>query len=506
MATAKVARTVLKIPSRIERGPTDILKALASTVKHVPGIPEISLQDDPYLLPIRPNDRRLYLLSKLNGIKTAKYILNKNPELFFRDDAEPKVDAFLPREEFNPDMDLGEDDIIWCIENNDAPNGVIAYKSLLEKGITINDDTLLKFFELLCYTNEEGLIDLIDYERTRFLPDSEENLVKQTWKNTGLASKIFNQIKVDLDPPRVYSAMIAGLSKYNEHNTAKEIFEEYRESHPDKGLYTMAYSGLLDSIRRAYSSVSTAYQALDEIVGHMERNLVKPDLLVFNSIMKTYRSFNVDDNTVQKALCLLNDMKTLNIEPSLFTYANFINILFRYKGGRVYGDLVDTILAEIESSDSILQIKDERDPAFLQTSMNVFVMYANSLKLAKRLHKIYLKEPNLFPNHRAKIRYLNTYFKLMVTTDSIENSLKFYRDYVPSAFLPSPDTYEALAEALDLYQVSEDIIKSIGKDIIEFKLFDKIKNDAVFRKDESYVEAIEKAFDRSVQVSNAYIK
>lgn len=498
MATARVAKTVLKIPLRIERGPTDILKALASTVKHVPGIPETSLQDDVYLLPIRPNDRRLYLLAKLNGVKTAKYILNKNPELFFRDDAEPKIDAFLPREEFNPDMDLGEDDINWCIENNDAPNGVIAYKSLLEKGIKISDDTLLKFFELLCYTNEEGLIDLVDYEMSRFLPDSEENLVKLTWRTTGLASKIFNQIKVDLDPPRVYSAMIAGLCRYNEHNAAKEIFEEYRDNYPDKGLYTMAYNGLLDSIRRAYSSVSTAHQALDEIVSHMERHLVKPDLLIFNSIMKTYRSFNVDDDTIQKAFSLLNDMKTLNIKPSLFTYANFIALLFRYKNGRVYGDLAHDVLSEIENSDSILELKDERDATFLQTTMNVFVLNANNLKLAKRLHKIYLKQPNLFHNHRAKTRYLNNYFKLVVTTDTIENSLKFYRDYVPSAFLPSPDTYEAFAEALDLYQVSEDVIKKIGEDIIAFKLFDKIKNDAVFRKDKSYTEAIKKAFDKSV--------
>lgn len=497
MAATKVAKTFLKIPLRIERGPTDILKALASTVKHIPGIPDPWLQDDVYLLPVRPNDRRIFILSKLNGQKTAKYILNKNPELFFRDDSEPKVDAFLPSEEFNQNMDLNEEDIKWCIENSDAPNGIIAYKSLQEKGVKISDDTLLDFFELLCYTNEESLIDIIDYERSRFLPDSEETLVKQTWKTNGLASKIFNQIKAELDPSRVYSAMIAGLCKYNEHNTAKELFEEFKDSHPDKGLSTTAYSGLLDSIRRVYSSVSTAHQALDDIVSHMENNLVKPDLLVFNSILKTYRSFNVDDRTAQKTLSLLNDMKALNIEPSLFTYANFIGVVCRYKNGRVYGDLVDDVFSEIESSDSVLEIKDERDATFLSTVMNTFVLNMNNLKLAKRLHKIYLKQPNLFANHRSKTRYLNTYFKLMVTTDSLENSLKFYKDYVPSAFMPTPDTYEALAEALDLYQAPEDVTRAIGRDIIEFRMFDKIKNDAIFRRDRSYVDAMEKASDRS---------
>lgn len=497
MATAKVAKTVLKIPLRIERGPTDILKALASTVKHVPGIPDSWLQDDVYLLPIRPSDRRMYILSKLSGQKTAKYILNKYPELFFRDDSEPKVDAFLPREEFSQDMDLNEEDIKWCIANGDAPNGVIAYESLQEKDIKISDDTLLDFFELLCYANEESLIDLVDYERSRFLPDSEERLVKQTWKTNGLASKIFSQIKVDFNPPRVYSAMIAGLCKYNEHSTAKEIFEEFRDTHPDKGLSTIAYSGLLDSIRRVYSSVSTAHQAVDEIVRHMESNLVKPDLLVFNSILKTYRSFNVDDSTAQKTLSLLNDMRTLDIEPSLFTYANFIAILFRYKNGRIYGDLVDDVLSEIESSDSILQIKDERDATFLSSVMTSFVLVINNLKLAKRLHKIYLRQPNLFVDHRSKTRYLNTFFKLMITTDSLENSLKFYKDYVPSTFMPSPDTFEALAETLDLYQAPEEVVKAIGQDIINFRVYDKIKNDAIFRKDQSYIDAVEKALEKN---------
>lgn len=491
MSTARAAKTVLRIPKRIERGPTDILKALASTIKHIPNKPEQSFQDDPYLIPARPADRRLFMLAKLNGQKTAKFILNKNPELFFRDDAEPKVDAFLPREEFNSEMEFAEEDIKWCIENNDAVNGVIAYNSLVEKSVKLSDETLLSFLELLCYTNEENLLDLIDLERTRFLPNSEETLVKQTWKNSGLASKIFNQIKTDLNPPRVYSAMIAGLSKYNEHSAAQQIFEEFKDNYPDEGLYTEAYSGILNSIRRLYSSVSTAHEAIDEVVKHMERNLVAPNLHVFNSILKAYRSFNVDDATVQKVLTIMNDMKSLDIQPSLFTYANLIVTICRLRGNRVYGELVHVILQEIENSDQILNIRDERDVEFLSTIMNTFTNNLNNLKFANKLHKIYLKQPNLFANHKAKTNYLNNYFKLMITTDTLENTLEFYREYVPLNFMPAPDSYEALAEALDLYQAPEDVIKSIGQDIIEFRLYDRIKNDAIFRKDPNYVTTIE---------------
>lgn len=90
----------IKIPIRIERGPTDILKALASTVISEPEQPFNDIQDDAYLAPRRPYETRLFITAKLSGVKTAQFIFRKYPELFFRDDAEPKVEAFsVPTEE-----------------------------------------------------------------------------------------------------------------------------------------------------------------------------------------------------------------------------------------------------------------------------------------------------------------------------------------------------------------------------------------------------------------------
>lgn len=486
MSAARLAKAAIKIPMRIERGPTDILRALAATVKHIPGQPEAFLQDDPYLLPEKYNDKRSFLAAKLSGKKTAKYILNKHPQYFYRDDAEPKVEAFHPPEEFRPDMELTEADIVWCLEHNDCPNALIAYNAMTEKGVEPSNETLLQFFEMLCYTNEESLKDFFEYETSRLITNSEAHLVNMTWKTNGLAEKIFNKIKDNTDPPRVYSAMIAGLCKFNEFATANQIFEDFSVNNPKVGLYQSAYDGLLNGVPRLNSSVATVHKAVAKIVEHMENNLVKPSLQSFNSILNAYSRVDIDQGTCVKSLRLINDMKALNILPSLATYAYLTRIIAGYKRGIEYGYLVAEMIAHIESEAEFLIVKDDRDANFLQTIMYVIAFRLHNLQLAKRLHRIYLKNPNLFSDHKIRVSYLNAYFKLMITTDSLENVLDFYNDYVPLHFQPQPDTYEALGDILELYEADEKIIKKIGEDIIKFRLNDFVKKDAVFCKDPDY--------------------
>lgn len=487
MSASRLVQSAIKIPKRIERGPTDVLKALASTVKYLPKEPESMVIDDPFLLPTRPGQRRLFLLSRLNGVKTAQFILNKHPELFFRDDAEPKVEAFVPKEEFSSDMEFTVDDLAWCIDNKDPRNGVIAYKSLTEKDIKIDDEMLLNFFEMICYTNEEDLYDCIEREKLKFLPDSEKNLANFTWKTTGLAQKIFSQIKVDLDPPRVYSAMIAGLTRYNEHRQASQVFEDFRENHPEKGLFLVAYDSLLRSVTRLQSSQESATRAVEEIVKHMEQNQVMPDLKIFNSLLYIQKSFNCDETTCQEAFKLVNDMHSLGIEPSLATYSNLTAIVCRFKRGRSYGNIVKDILLTLQQCN--IELRDDRDVEFFTNTMYFISTHLNNVSLANSLYKLYLKHPDLFSSNNHRVKFLNNYFKLLVTADSLENSMAFYESNVPHNFVPDADSYEAFGEALDLFGAAEDVVKKIGMDIIAARLSQQVRNDAIFRRDQEYVDA-----------------
>lgn len=55
------------IPKRIPRGPTDILQALASTVKIDPTAPHYKYHDDPYLIPMSNIGKRTFAMAQEAG-------------------------------------------------------------------------------------------------------------------------------------------------------------------------------------------------------------------------------------------------------------------------------------------------------------------------------------------------------------------------------------------------------------------------------------------------------
>lgn len=483
MSAVRLARAAIKIPKRIERGPTDILKALASTIK--PSEIDTNLLDDPYLSITRPNDAVRYSLSKISGKNTAKFILDKHPELFYRDDAEPKISAFNPPEKFSEGMKFSAEDLKWCIESQDPVNGLVVYRSLVEEGKIIDSELLLSFFEMICYTNEDPILDTLEQQKLYYTSER----IARLWKKNGLASKIFDETK-HLDPPRVFSSMIAGLSKHREYGMATTLFEDFIEAHPNEGLYLESYQCLLASVVHHSSSNESAHSAMKKITDHMELHGVAPNLLVINSIMEILAKFNIDQDGCRTAFQLINDLKTLNLEASLYTYANLFMIMFRSKEIMKNLNLVNELLSYISKTNQST-IQDERDLEFLIKSMNLFGSRMHNLNLASKIFKIFLKNPNLFPNSSTKFSFFDIYFKLMINTEKLETIMLFYDTYVPNQFRPNSDSYDALAEALDLFQADEVTIRRIGKDVIKFGLGDKMKNDAIFRKDPHYVDELE---------------
>ena len=93
------------IPPRVERGPTDILEALAGTVGKDFTAPHYRYHDDPWLIPWRLDSKRVYTLAKESGKNAAKYIMNQHPDLFHhnRIEADPPATALTPRVVYNRD-------------------------------------------------------------------------------------------------------------------------------------------------------------------------------------------------------------------------------------------------------------------------------------------------------------------------------------------------------------------------------------------------------------------
>lgn len=97
--------TDIVIAPRIERGPTDILAALAGTVGKDMTAPHYRYHDDPYLIPYKLGTKREFILSRESGKNAAQFIMSKHPDLFEhnRIEAEPPITAFQPRVAYNRD-------------------------------------------------------------------------------------------------------------------------------------------------------------------------------------------------------------------------------------------------------------------------------------------------------------------------------------------------------------------------------------------------------------------
>ncbi len=72
--------TVLSFPSQLKS--TVSSRVLASAVKRDPTAADYKYHDDPYLIPYNSLTKRDYIMSKEGGRRSARFILNKHPELF----------------------------------------------------------------------------------------------------------------------------------------------------------------------------------------------------------------------------------------------------------------------------------------------------------------------------------------------------------------------------------------------------------------------------------------
>jgi len=85
----------IQIPTRVERGPTDILKALASTVGRDYTAAHYKFHDDPFLIPYSNLSKRSYALSKEAGRKAAHWVRDQHPDLFQHAEAEPPIEVYF---------------------------------------------------------------------------------------------------------------------------------------------------------------------------------------------------------------------------------------------------------------------------------------------------------------------------------------------------------------------------------------------------------------------------
>lgn len=82
LASSSSGNEEIEIPNRIQRSPTDILKALSRTVGNDPTAAHYKYHDDPFLIPMSNIGKRTFAMAQESGRKSAKWIRQENSKLF----------------------------------------------------------------------------------------------------------------------------------------------------------------------------------------------------------------------------------------------------------------------------------------------------------------------------------------------------------------------------------------------------------------------------------------
>lgn len=177
------AEEKIEIPKAIPRGPTDILRALESTIIRDPTAAHYKYHDDPYLIPMSNMGKRMFAMAEESGRKAALWVRQQNPQLFNHKEADPVIEQFLPQMVYDDQSNVTEDDLKKVINNAQVSDASLIYNLLKKKGIAISKETEESILELLCYFNNEDTLQEEFIEERWFKQSSsgkERN--RKTWK------------------------------------------------------------------------------------------------------------------------------------------------------------------------------------------------------------------------------------------------------------------------------------------------------------------------------------
>ncbi|CAG7817066.1 unnamed protein product [Allacma fusca] len=455
-----VTKKPIEIPVRIERGPTDILKALAGTVGRDYTAPHYKFHDDPYLIPTSNMTKRMYALSKESGRKAAKWIRQQHPELYYHKNADPPAMAFLPDPTLENVFELTEETIQSFINLGLVTEAMKAYDALKDKGADLSPGIKQALLETVAFYNgeEPSDDDLLD---ERWYEQQQRERNRNVWQKSGFAEQLFQ----DLAPQdsRAYSALISGLAKYRDCDKAFALYQE--ASSKGLKLDTPTFNALISIVNYVRENTDLRMQLLEELLMNMKEQNLQPDIGTLNASLNT--AGFIGNFKIGKTLMLqvLTEFKGAGVNPSLGSYNEIITTYCRDKGP-ISTILVD-IMNEIEGKE--YEIQHPSDISFFVNAMEVCRNHLQDLDLAKRVHQLLMTGHNYdFIGDSLKESFYYRHFTILrVNLEPIEDFFNFYDKLVPNIYIPEPAVMEEILKVVEL-NGAINYIPQLFSDIVMF--------------------------------------
>ncbi|XP_018316466.1 protein PTCD3 homolog, mitochondrial [Mycetomoellerius zeteki] len=461
-ATTSASSSDIQIPNRIERGPTDILKALESTISRDYTAPHYKFHDDPFLIPQSNMHNRSYALAKESGRKTAMWIRQEHRDLFQHKVADPEIKAFVPLSIYTEESKVTEETLLYEISNGNIVNCIAIY-DLLKGEMTIpTKQTLL---ELLCFYNNSERTD--EWLETRWYK-LDQKYKKNVWLSYSQIDVLFEFLKEQ--EPKVaaaaYTAMICGLAKHFSLDKALYLYEESQgKSIPLSVDGYNAMISIIPLLRKENSLKSKSL--LMNIYRTMTVNGITPNIHTFNAALNvatTLKTNEVLDFTKK----ILADITKFKLKPSLTTYYYLLRILSNF-GDASYNSFIK-ILTSLKNE--TITIQNEKDLNFFVVAMEMASQQFCDRQVGEMVNELLLTGENykFISNNLREHIYYRMYLELILATEEFENFFKLYSKLVPHVTIPEPIMMSAILEALKLHpaQTAMQYIPKLWSHIIMF--------------------------------------
>ncbi|XP_076260003.1 small ribosomal subunit protein mS39 [Rhynchophorus ferrugineus] len=453
----------IEIPKRIPRGPTDILRALESTLQRDPTAAHYKYHDDPYLMPKSNTSKRTYAMAEESGRKAAHWVRSENPELFNHKECDPAIDLFFPKQVYDENSEVTEKDLKDVIGKNQVSDAIVINKILTTKGIEVSPETKQSLLELLCYNNSEDTLDE-EYIEERWFKQSSRLRERQrkTWKDGNIAEEIF--ISIDNPTADAYSAIIQGMAKYFQVDRANQLYEEALQ----KGfvLNADAYNSLIRVANFFKEGYDLRWAYINNILLSMNQAEIKPNLRTLNALLWALSTMGNSKNIKDLTLKTLRQFKDLGIEPCLGSWYYVLITFCKERGPK--SNILGNILTHIEGKE--FSIQDLADTNFFVTAMDVAKNHLNNIVLGKRVHNLLLKgnNYNLIGDSYKESVYYRHYFGLVLMNTSIDEFMEqFYYKMVPNIYVPEPAVMEDVLKQVEASGATEYLPK-LWSDIVIF--------------------------------------
>uniref|UniRef100_A0A8I6ANP8 Small ribosomal subunit protein mS39 n=1 Tax=Rattus norvegicus TaxID=10116 RepID=A0A8I6ANP8_RAT len=455
------------IPKKKTWDKVAVLQALASTVTRDPTAAPYVFQDDPYLIPTSAMESRSFLLAKKSGETAAKFIINSHPKYFQKDIAEPHIPCLMP-EYLEPQIEgVSEAALKERVKLKRVKASVDIFDQLLQAGTTVSLETTNSLLDLLCYYGDQEPPADYPFQQTEHLENLEE-AAEENNQTPRMESGLWKYVKYEtlcygnFTVHEKYAAVSSGV--HRAYAQALNLYTELLNNRLSADVYT--FNALIEAKTFIPNEkFEEKWNDILDLLRHMVAQKVKPNLQTFNTTLKCLRKFHSLGRL--PALQILREMKHIGIEPSLATYHHIIHLFYpRGSSIKIPSLIIYDIMNELEGR--TFSPQDLDDDKFFQSAMTV-CSSLRDLELAYQLHGLLNTGDNrklIGPDSQRKA-YYSKFFSLICSLEQIDVTLKWYKDLIPSVFLPHSQIFIGLLQAVDVANRLE-MVPQIWKDSKEY--------------------------------------